>query len=111
MASAKLRDSPVGLVILIFLNELVMLNAVWGSHIRKTIMTTLKITSVGNSAAVLLPKELMAKLGVERGDLLQAIETENGIKLTVYDPTFDAQMKVAEEIMHENRDLLRRLSK
>lgn len=73
-------------------------------------MTTLKITSVGNSAAVLLPKELLAKLGVDTGDLLQVIETENGIELTAYDRTFDAQMKVAEDIMHENRDLLRRLA-
>ena len=87
------------------------MNSVRGSDIRKTIMTTLKITSVGNSAAVLLPKELLAKLGVDTGEFLQAIETENGIELTAYDPTFDAQMKVAEEIMHENRDLLRRLAK
>ena len=111
MASTKLRDSPVGLVVLISLNEYVIMNSVRGSDIRKTIMTTLKITSVGNSAAVLLPKELLAKLGVDTGEFLQAIETENGIELTAYDPTFDAQMKVAEEIMHENRDLLRRLAK
>ena len=74
-------------------------------------MTALKITSVGNSAGILLPKELLAKLRVDRGDLLHVIETENGIELTAYDPTFDAQMALAEEIMREDRDVLRRLAK
>lgn len=74
-------------------------------------MTALKITTVGNSAGVLLPKELLAKLRVDKGDLLHVIETENGIELTAYDPTFDAQMALAEEIMREDRDVLRRLAK
>ena len=74
-------------------------------------MATLKITSVGHSAGVLLPKELLIKLRVDKGDVLHVIETENGIELTPYDPEFDDQMAVAEEIMHENRDLLRRLAK
>ena len=74
-------------------------------------LTTLKIISVGNSTGVILTKELLTKLGVDKGDVLHVIETENGIELTPYDPEFDAQMAVAEEIMHENRDLLRRLAK
>ena len=74
-------------------------------------LTTLKIISIGNSAGVLLPKEILTKLRVDKGDVLHVIETENGIELTPYDPEFDAQMAVAEEIMHENRDLLRRLAK
>ncbi|MDB2520108.1 transcriptional regulator [Planktomarina temperata] len=74
-------------------------------------MTTLKITSIGNAAGVLLPKEILTKLQVDKGDVLHVIETEHGIELTPYDPEFDVQMAVAEEIMHENRDLLRRLAK
>lgn len=74
-------------------------------------MTALKITSVGNSAGVLLPKELLTKLRVEKGDMLHVIETENGIELTPYDPEFDAQMAVAEDIMREDRDILRKLAK
>ena len=74
-------------------------------------MTALKITSVGNSAGVLLPKELLAKLRVEKGDMLHVIETENGIELTPYDPELDAQMAVAEDIMREDRELLRMLAK
>ena len=74
-------------------------------------MTALKITSVGNSAGVLLPKELLAKLRVDKGDVLHVIETENGIELTPYDPEFDMQMAVAEDIMREDRDILRKLAK
>src|SRR6056300_275579 len=74
-------------------------------------LTALKITSVGNSAGVLLPKELLGKLRVEKGDMLHVIETENGIELTPYDPEFDAQMAVAEDIMREDRDILRKLAK
>jgi putative addiction module antidote len=75
------------------------------------VMAALKIISIGNSAGVLLPKELLAKLRVEKGDMLHVIETENGIELTPYAPEFDAQMAVTEDIMREDRDILRKLAK
>ena len=53
-------------------------------------MTPLKITSLGNSAGVPLPKELLSKLRVEKGDMLHVIETENGLEFTLYNPEFDA---------------------
>ena len=74
-------------------------------------MITLKITSIGNSAGVLLPKEILTKLRVDKGDVLHVFETENGIELTPYDPEFDAQMTIAEDIMREDRDILRKLAK
>ena len=74
-------------------------------------MTALKIKSVGNSSGVLLPKELLARLRVEKGDMLHVIETVNGIELTPYDPEFNAQMEVAENILREDRDILRKLAK
>lgn len=70
----------------------------------------LKITTVGNSAGVILPKELMARLRVKKGDVLYATETPDGVQLRVFDPDFAKQMEVAERVMHENRDLLRRLA-
>ena len=70
----------------------------------------LKITAIGNSAGVILPKELMARLRVEKGDELYAIETPDGVRLTTYDPVFAAQMEVAEQIMRDRRDLLRKLA-
>lgn len=71
----------------------------------------LKITAIGNSAGVILPKELLAKLRVEKGDEIYALETPDGIRLTTYDPVFAAQMEVAEEIMRKDRDLLRKLAR
>ena len=70
----------------------------------------LKITTVGNSAGVILPKELLARLRLEKGDELHALETPDGIRLTKYDPVFAAQMEVAERVMREHRDLLRKLA-
>jgi putative addiction module antidote len=70
----------------------------------------LKITTVGNSAGVVLPKELLARLRLEKGDVLFATELPDGIKLVPYDPEFERQLEVAERIMRRRRTLLRKLS-
>ena len=70
----------------------------------------LKITAVGNSAGVILPKELLARLRVEKGDELFVTETPDGIKLMPHDPVLDFQMGVAERIMREDRTMLRKLA-
>ncbi|MGH8146570.1 MAG: AbrB/MazE/SpoVT family DNA-binding domain-containing protein [Rhodanobacteraceae bacterium] len=70
----------------------------------------LKITTIGNSAGVILPRELLARLRVEKGDELYALETPDGIKLTTYDPTFAKQMEVAEQVMRKRRSLLHKLA-
>jgi putative addiction module antidote len=73
-------------------------------------MFKLKVTTVGNSAGVVLPKELLAKLRVEKGDILFAVETPNGVELTPYDAELERQMEVAEGVMRDFRDTLRRLA-
>ncbi|OGA12535.1 MAG: transcriptional regulator [Betaproteobacteria bacterium RIFCSPLOWO2_02_FULL_63_19] len=70
----------------------------------------LKITTVGNSAGVILPKELLARLRLDKGDELYASELPDGIKLSPYDPELAKQMEVAERIMHKDRNLLRKLA-
>jgi putative addiction module antidote len=70
----------------------------------------LKITTIGNSAGVILPKELLARLRVEKGDELYALETPDGIRLTTYDPILAKQMEVAEKVMRKRRVLLRKLA-
>ncbi|TAN07975.1 MAG: AbrB/MazE/SpoVT family DNA-binding domain-containing protein [Rhodanobacteraceae bacterium] len=70
----------------------------------------LKITTIGNSSGVILPKELLARLRVEKGDELYALETPDGIRLTTYDPKLAAQMDVAEGVMRKRRTLLRKLA-
>lgn len=70
---------------------------------------TLKITAIGNSSGVILPREIMERLRVEKGDTVYAIETPNGIELTPFNPQFGKQMEVAERVMREDRDVLRKL--
>lgn len=70
----------------------------------------LKITAIGNSAGVILPKELLARLHAEKGDALYAVELPDGIKLTPYDPKLAQQMEVAEKVMRDRRTLLRKLA-
>ncbi len=74
-------------------------------------MTALKLTTIGNSVGVVLPKELLAKLGVGRGDVLYAIDTPDGLRLTTSDPEFEAQMEVARQVMKRWRPVLRELAK
>lgn len=70
----------------------------------------LKITTIGNSAGVILPRELLTRLRLEKGDELFALETPDGIRLTTYDPTVAKQMEVAEEVMRKRRTLLHKLA-
>jgi putative addiction module antidote len=70
----------------------------------------LKITAIGNSAGIILPKELLARLRVEKGDELYAVDTPDGVRLTAYDPELAMQMEVAEQVMRDRRDLLRKLA-
>ncbi|HEX7028573.1 MAG TPA: AbrB/MazE/SpoVT family DNA-binding domain-containing protein [Gammaproteobacteria bacterium] len=70
----------------------------------------LKLTAIGNSVGVILPKEILERLRVDRGDELMVLETPDGIMLTPFDPEFARQMDVAEKIMREDRDLLRKLA-
>ena len=70
-----------------------------------------KITAIGNSAGITLPKEVLAKLRVSKGDYLNLVETPDGILLTPYDSEFAKAMEAAETIMRANRDALRELAK
>ena len=71
----------------------------------------LKITKIGNSAGIILPKEVLARLRVGLGDTLHLTEAPDGVRLTTSDPEFEAQMEVAERIMRRDRNILRALAK
>jgi putative addiction module antidote len=73
--------------------------------------TTVKLTTVGNSTGLVIPKEILERMRVRKGDLLHIIETSNGIELTPYDPEFAAQLAIAEEVMRSDRNVLKQLSK
>jgi len=70
----------------------------------------LKITTVGNSAGIVLPREILGRMRVEKGDSLYAIETPDGIYLTPYDPEFAEDLEIAKRVMREDRDALRKLA-
>jgi putative addiction module antidote len=70
----------------------------------------LRITTIGNSAGIVLPRELLTRLRLEKGDELFALETPDGVRLTVYDPTLARQMDVAEQVMREDRLVLHKLA-
>ena len=73
-------------------------------------MVSLKITTVGNSIGVVLPKEVLARLRAEKGDTLYATETPNAIELSAYNRAFAEQMDAAEAVMREDRDVLKKLA-
>jgi putative addiction module antidote len=74
-------------------------------------MTALKLIGIGNSVGVVLPKELLARLGVQKGDTLYAVDMPDGLRLTPADAEFEAQMKAARQVMKERRAVLRELAK
>jgi putative addiction module antidote len=75
-------------------------------------MLKFKITTVGSSAGIILNREAMAHLGVKKGDTLFLTEAPGGAyRVTPYDPEFERQMKLAEKIMHDRREVFRALAK
>lgn len=74
-------------------------------------MSSLKIRKIGNSLGVVLPKDVLARMRVSEGDKLFVHDTPDGISLTPTDADFEQQMKIAREVMHEYRDVLRELAK
>ena len=75
-------------------------------------MLAFKVTTVGSSAGFILTKEVMARLKVRKGDTIYLTEApEGGYRLTPYSPEFERQMQLAEDIMHEDREVLRALAK
>jgi len=70
----------------------------------------LKLTTVGSSTGVVIPREILVKLRVEKGDSLYVSETADGIELKPFDDEFAEQMAIAERIMREDRDVLRKLA-
>jgi putative addiction module antidote len=75
-------------------------------------MITLKLTAIGTSTGVIIPKEMLARLQVSKGDALYAVETpDGGYRLTPYDPSFAQKMEKADEIMRRYRNTLNALAK
>ena len=74
-------------------------------------IASVKVTTVGNSVGITLPKEVLARLRVGKGDTLCLTETPNGVLLTPYSAEFAEIMEAAEIVMREDREALRALAK
>lgn len=74
-------------------------------------MTTLKLTTIGTSTGVIIPKEMLARMKVGKGDALYAVEAADGsYRLTPYDPAFARKMEKADDIMRRYRNTLHALA-
>ncbi len=72
--------------------------------------TSLKVVQVGNSVGIILPKEVLAKLKIVKGDKLNIVETRNGFQLTPFDIEKEKLMEIVDRIMREDRDVLKKLA-
>ena len=74
-------------------------------------MHTLKLSQVGNSLGVIIPKESLARFNLEKGDALYLTEAPGGYRLTTVNPAFEEQMTAARKIMKKRRHVLAELAK
>ena len=74
-------------------------------------MTPLKLTQIGDSVGVILPKEVLARLKLKEGDTVFLTNSAHGVNLSPYDPSLDEQLDAGREIMREFRDTLHQLAK
>ncbi len=72
----------------------------------------IEIKKIGNSTGVILPKELLARLGLKQGQQLNITELAGGgFQALPYDPDFEKTMEIVDEIIDEYRDALATLAK
>lgn len=71
---------------------------------------TLKVIAFGTSTGVVLPQEMLARLGVEEGSTLYAIETEDGYVITPHDPGIGDEVAAGREFLKEYRDSFKALA-
>jgi putative addiction module antidote len=74
-------------------------------------MVKLKVTTFGSSTGIVLPKEVLTRLKVVKGDSIFLTDSPDGFRITPYDPDFERQMGLARKVMRERRDVLRELAK
>ena len=70
-------------------------------------MIILKLTAIGDSTGVIIPKEMRVRMNLAKGDALYAVETpDSGYRLTHCDPAFARKMEKANDITRRYRNAL-----
>jgi putative addiction module antidote len=72
---------------------------------------TLKLTKIGTSTGIVIPKDMLVRMKVQKGESLYAIETPEGYLLTPYDPAIEEQLVAGRDFMKEYRDTFKALAK
>ena len=72
--------------------------------------TAVKVTTVGSSAGIVLPREILNLLHVEKGDTVYLTQSPDGIRITPYDAAFARKIDILEQVMRDNRDVLKKLA-
>ena len=70
----------------------------------------LKIRKIGTSLGIILPKELLAELGVGEGDTLYPVRTPGGVEFSPYDPDFEQALKAGREFMRRYPNAMKKLA-
>ena len=78
---------------------------------REETAVKLKIRGVGNSVGIVIPKRVLERLGLKRGDTVFLTESPGAFRVTCGDPEFEEDMKLARKVMRKRRDALRELAK
>ena len=71
----------------------------------------LELKKIGNSTGLILPKELLARLGLQQGDSVTVTETTDGLAIHRGDENFDRGMEIARKAMKTYRNTLKELAK
>ena len=71
----------------------------------------LKLVTIGSSTGVILPKEVLARMKVEKGDYVGLSETRSGYEISPFDPDFDKALDASRDVMQRYRNALRELAK
>jgi len=74
-------------------------------------MLKVKVTPIGNSMGIVLPKEVLTKLKAGKGDILYLVDSPEGMTLTPYQQDFEVQLEAAEKVMKKYRNALHKLAK
>lgn len=72
----------------------------------------LEVKKIGNSTGLLLPKELLARLGWKAGDHVFVTEApDHSVRLAIHDPHHEKVMQIGRELFREYRETFKALAK
>jgi putative addiction module antidote len=71
----------------------------------------LELKRIGNSTGLILPKDLLARLGLQQGDSVFVTEGPDGLTVQKRDETFEKGMEIARKAMKTYENTMKELAK